>query len=99
MENKPELLKVLNYSINYSETTKLSDLAKQVPYEVVELRKINKYGTSLIVTLRDGEYEITNVFLPRRFVNLLNDDQIKFINENEFHMTYYGGQYHNIGFS
>ena len=41
MENKAELLKILNYSTDYVQTTKLSDLIKEVTYKVIELRKIN----------------------------------------------------------
>ena len=92
MENKAELIKILNYSTNYSQTQKLSDLMIDVPYDVVELRKINtKYGVSLIATLRVGEDEAVNVFLPRRYVNLLNDKQIKFFNESNIQMKYLGG--------
>ena len=40
MENKAELLKILNYSNNYSQTKKLSDLRKDIPYDIIELRKI-----------------------------------------------------------
>src|ERR1700755_1867828 len=100
MENKAELLKLLNYSNDYVQTTKLSDLIKEVTYKVIELRKINtKYGPAMFAILRVGEDEVTNVFLPRRYVNLLNDANIKFLNESDLKMKYIGGVYHQINFS
>ena len=99
MENKAELINILNYTADFSRTTKLSDLMKDAPYDVVELRKIDtKYGPSIIITLCIGEDENTNVFLPKRYVNLLNDNQIKLINENNFQMKYLGGKYHELRF-
>lgn len=99
MENKSELLNILNYTSDFSNTTKLSDLIKDAPYDIVELRKIDtRYGPSIIATLRIGEDENTNVFLPKRYVNKLNDNQIKLFNENNFQMKYQGGKYHDIRF-
>ena len=100
MENKAELLKILNYSTDYVQTTKLSDLMKEVTYKVIELRKIKtKYGPAIFAILRVGEDEVTNVFLPRRYVNLLNDEKVKFLNESDIKMQYIGGEYHQINFS
>lgn len=100
MENKAELLKILNYATDYVKTIKLSDLNKEVTYNVVELRKIRtKYGLAMFAILRIGEDEVTNVFLPRRYVNLFNDEQIKFFNESDIKMQYIGGDYHQITFS
>ena len=99
MENKIELLKMLNNSTGYVKTTKLSDLMKDVSYKVIELRKINTiYGPAIFAILRVGEDEVTNVFLPRSYVDILNDEQIKFFNENDIQMKYYGGKYHQIDF-
>lgn len=100
MENKAELLKLLNYSTDYVKTIKLSGLNKEVTYDVIELRKIKtKYGPAILAILRVGEDELTNVFLPRRYVNLLNEEQIKFFNESDIKMQYIGGDYHQITFS
>ena len=90
----------MNYSTGYVNTTKLSDLNKDVIYNIIELRKINtKYGLAMFAILRVGEDEVTNVFLPRRYVNVLNDEQIKFFNESDIKMQYIGGDYHQINFS
>lgn len=42
----------------------------------------------MFAILRIGEDEVTNVFLPRRYVNLLNNEQIKVFNERDFKMEY-----------
>ena len=44
------------------------------------------------------EEEIVNVFLPKRFVNILNDEKIKIFTENNIQMKYCGGEYHQIEF-
>jgi len=66
----------------------ISSLILNRPHPTVHAKRINtKYGPSLLLSIRDVEEKIVDIFLPKRYANVLKDEDLENINSRSVHLN------------
>jgi hypothetical protein len=71
----------------------IGTLPKDIPFPVLRAERLQtRYGTTVLLTLRESVERCVNVFLPKRFTQVFTDDDIAGINDGRVtvNLTYHG---------
>jgi len=59
----------------------ISSLILNRPYPIVHAKRINtKYGPTVLLSIRDVDEKIVDIFLPKRYANVVTDEDLENIN-------------------
>jgi hypothetical protein len=65
-------------------TIKLSSLQNDRPYPISHAERIDtRYGPAVLLSIRDSSFSLKKVFLPRRYSEVMTDDDIADINSGQ----------------
>jgi len=66
-----------------SKTTNICSLEKEKLYPIVRAKRIKtKYGPTVLLAIRDSEFRIVQIFLPKRYFAVISDDDVDKINNS-----------------
>jgi hypothetical protein len=71
----------------------ITTLHKDAPYPVVGVRRTNtKFGMRLVMALTEVDRGDVEVFLPKRYIDLIEDSDMEAVNTNQtrYYLTYRG---------
>ncbi|XP_073974426.1 uncharacterized protein [Rhodnius prolixus] len=88
-----DLLKKLNHPTSEL-YKKLDDLEVNKPYLIASFTKFEKtkYGPAILATIHDKSDTLSSVFLPKRFVNSFDDEDIFDYKDGDLVLIYKGIQ-------
>ena len=50
-------------------------------YPIIHAKRINtKYGPTVLLSIRDSDEKLVEIFLPKRYANVVSDEDIEKIN-------------------
>jgi hypothetical protein len=59
----------------------ISSLILNRPYPIVRAKRVTtKFGSTVVLSLRDADEELIQIFLPKRYASVVSDDDISNIN-------------------
>lgn len=85
----------VRYKTNYLLYKKVNKLEKDVPYKIIEIKKVtDKFGTIIILKIEKNN-EIVNVQLPKRYEKITSESILN-INNNNYLLEYLSNQIVNV---
>jgi len=66
----------------------ISSLILNRPYPIVHAKRINtKYGPTVLLSIRDVDDKIVDIFLPKRYANVVKDEDLENINSRSVYLN------------
>lgn len=82
-------------------TVKIGSLETEKPYPITHAQRVaTKFGPTILMSIRESEFSLKKVFLPRRYSGVVSDDDIDRINSGraKLHLIYKGVCKQTTGF-
>jgi hypothetical protein len=82
-------------------TVKIGFLETEKPYPIQHAQRVDtRFGPTVLLSLRESEFTLRKVFLPRRYSGVVSDEDIDLINSGraKLHLIYKGVCEHTNGF-
>ena len=58
------------------------------PYPIVRAKRITtKFGSTVMLSIRDTDEQLLQIFLPKRYASAVSDDDISKINSRSIHLN------------
>ena len=58
----------------------ISSLILNRPYPIVRAKRITKFGSTVLLSIRDSDEQLVQIFLPKRYASVVSDEDIAKIN-------------------
>jgi len=66
----------------------ISSLILNKSYPFVHAKRINtKYGPTVLLSIRDFDDKFVDIFLPKRYANIMNNENLENINSRSVHLN------------
>jgi len=66
----------------------ISSLVMNKLYPIVRAKRINtKFGTTVLLSIRDSDEKIVQIFLPKRYSYVVSDDDMEKINSEAVYLN------------
>jgi hypothetical protein len=72
-------------------TVKIGSLDTERPYNITHAQRVGtRFGPTILLSIRDSEFTLRKVFLPRRYSEVVSDEDIDRINSHKarLHLIY-----------
>jgi len=70
-----------------STSVNISSLVINRLYPTVDAKRINtKYGPSVLLSIRDSDEKLLQIFLPKRYANVVSDEDMEKINSRSVYL-------------
>jgi len=64
-----------------SASVNISSLILNRPYPIVRAKRVTtKFGSTVLLSIRDTDEQLIQIFLPKRYASVVSDDDISKIN-------------------
>jgi len=71
-----------------SASVNISSLILNRPYPIVRAKRINtKYGPTVLPSIRDVDEKLVDIFLPKRYANVVSDEDLEKINSRSVYLN------------
>jgi len=58
-------------------TSKINSLGNEILYPIVRAKRItSKYGPTVLLTVRDSEFCVVQIFLPKQYCEVISNDDM-----------------------
>jgi len=66
----------------------INSLIMNRPYPIVHAKRVNtKYGSTLLLSIRDSDEKLVQIFLPKRYANVVTDEDMEKINSRSIYLN------------
>jgi len=66
----------------------ISSLIQNRPYPIVHAKRINtKYGPTFLLSIRDVDEKLVDIFLSKRYANVVTDEDLENINSRSVYLN------------
>jgi hypothetical protein len=69
-------------------TVKIGSLDTGKPYPITQARVGTRFGPTVLLTIRESELDLKKVFLPRRYSEVITDEDIERFNLGKLYLIY-----------
>ena len=72
-------------------TVKIGSLDTEKPYQITHAQRLGtRFGPTVILSIRESEFGLKKVFLPRRYSDVITDEDIERFNQGKLYLIYKG---------
>jgi hypothetical protein len=71
-------------------TVKIGSLDTEKPYPITHARVGTRFGPTVLLSIRESEFALKKVFLPRRYSEVITDEDIERFNKAKLYLIYRG---------
>ena len=66
----------------------INSLIMNRPYPIVQAKRVNTmYGPTVLLSLRDSNEKLVQIFLPKRYANVVTDEDMEKINSRSMYLN------------
>ena len=70
-----------------SASVNISTLILNRPYPIVRARRITRFGSTVLLSIRDTDEQLVQIFLPRRYASVVSDEDMAKINSRSIYLN------------